>query len=216
MALMWGYPFLTAGLGLEVGVAAGIFSLLVVGDRRRRVPVIGYLVARFPLRRSNLVLAVVSLILAVCLVLVIVWPGAPPLWLVVVLFLRDRDGRAGLAHRLRRRAHLQPVARPRVGLRHRQRGRVPRRLRVGVPHRRRPRRGAHARPGADAALYTLDAFRIAFLVPVAVIAIGVVGLLVARRRTRRRMYEVEGIQIAPLWVALFRARRRRRPPAPGA
>ena len=67
--------------------------------------------------------------------------------------------------------------------------------------------------GAGAALYSLDAFRLGFLVPVGVIAVGVVGLLVARRRTRRRMFELEGIQIAPLWVALFGSRRRRGPSA---
>ena len=61
----------------------------------------------------------------------------------------------------------------------------------------------------------LDAFRLGFLVPVGVIALGVVGLLVARHRTRRRMFELEGIQIAPLWVALFRSRRRRGPSAAG-
>jgi sugar phosphate permease len=63
--------------------------------------------------------------------------------------------------------------------------------------------------GADGPLYSLDAFRLGFLVPLAVVALGVVGLLLARRRTRQRMFELEGIQIAPLWVALFRSRRRR-------
>jgi sugar phosphate permease len=69
--------------------------------------------------------------------------------------------------------------------------------------------------GDSAALYSLDAFRLGFLVPVGVIALGVVALLVARRRTRQRMFELEGIQIAPLWVALFRSRRRRGPSAAG-
>jgi sugar phosphate permease len=69
--------------------------------------------------------------------------------------------------------------------------------------------------GGGAELYSLEGFRLAFLVPVGIIVAGVGGLLVARRRTRRRMFELEGIQIAPLWVALFRARRRRGPSAAG-
>jgi hypothetical protein len=44
-----------------------------------------------------------------------------------------------------------------------------------------------------------------------VIGTGVVFLVVARRRTRRRLHEEEGIQVGPLWVALVRAWRRRRP-----
>ena len=69
--------------------------------------------------------------------------------------------------------------------------------------------------GAATQLYSLDAFRLAFLIPVGVLAFGVIGLLIARRRTRQRMFELEGIQIAPLWVALFRTHRKRRPPAAG-
>jgi len=42
-----------------------------------------------------------------------------------------------------------------------------------------------------------------------VVGLGVLFLLLARRRTRRRMHEDEGIQVAPLWVALMRKWRRR-------
>jgi sugar phosphate permease len=65
--------------------------------------------------------------------------------------------------------------------------------------------------GAASQLYAFDSFRVAFLVPFLVVGIGVVGMLHARRRTRRRMFEEEGIEIAPLWVALFRSRRNSRP-----
>jgi Na+/melibiose symporter-like transporter len=40
----------------------------------------------------------------------------------------------------------------------------------------------------------------------------VLFLVAARRRTRRKLHEAEGIRVAPLWVALIRAWRRR----PGA
>jgi len=73
--------------------------------------------------------------------------------------------------------------------------------------------------GAASDLYSFDSFRVAFVVPFVIVGAGVVGLLHARRRTRRRMYEERGIEIAPLWVALFRSRffasrRRMRPTAP--
>jgi hypothetical protein len=66
--------------------------------------------------------------------------------------------------------------------------------------------------GSDAAasVYTLGGFRIAFLVQYLVVGLGVVFLVRARRQTRRRMHEQEGIEVAPLWVALMRAWRRRR------
>jgi MFS family permease len=210
MALMWGYPFLVAGLGLEVGVAAGIFSLLVVGTLIAG-PVLGYLVARFPLRRSNLVLTVVTLIV-VLWVAVIVWPGVPPLWLVSALYLAIGMGGPGslVAFDVARTFNPSHALGSASGIVNTGGflGGFIAVFAMGVVID-----AVRVASGAGAALYTLDAFRLAFLVPVGVIAVGVVGLLVARRRTRRRMYEVEGIQIAPLWVALFRSRRRPRPPA---
>jgi hypothetical protein len=63
---------------------------------------------------------------------------------------------------------------------------------------------------APAELYTLESFRAAFLVQYLVIGFGVVMLMIARRRTRRRIVEEEGIQVGPLWVAALEAIRRRR------
>jgi hypothetical protein len=77
--------------------------------------------------------------------------------------------------------------------------------------------GVRIASGAVSNLYSFDSFRIAFLVPFVIVGAGVVGLLHARRRTRRRMFEERGIEIAPLWVALFRSRPFRTPrgrPAP--
>jgi len=58
-------------------------------------------------------------------------------------------------------------------------------------------------------LYSFDSFRIAFLVQYLVVGTGVVFLLLARRRTRQKLHEEEGIQVAPLWVSLLRAWRKR-------
>jgi sugar phosphate permease len=212
MGLMWGYPFLVAGLGLEVGAAAGIFSLLVVGTVIAG-PVIGYLVARFPLRRSNLVLSVVAMILGLWLALIL-WPGPPPVPLVAALYLAIGMGGPGslVAFDVVRSfnpSHALGSASGFVNTGGFLGGFVAV-FGVGVVLD-----AVRSAGGTGAALYSLDGFRLAFLVPVAIIAAGVVGLLAARRSTRRRMFELEGIQIAPLWVALFRARRNRRPPAAG-
>ena len=207
MALMWGYPFLTAGLGLEVSQAAGIFSLLVAGTVVAG-PVIGYLMARFPLRRSNLVLFVVTVIVALWLA-VIVWPGSPPLPLVGALYLAIGMGGPGSlvgfdVARTFNPSHALGSAAGIVNSGGFLGGFISV-FGIGVVID-----AVRAAGGEGAALYSLDAFRLGFLVPVGVMAIGVVGLLIARRRTRQRMFELEGIQIAPLWVALFRYRRSRR------
>ena len=57
--------------------------------------------------------------------------------------------------------------------------------------------------GADSArLYSMDHFRLAWCIQYVVVGAGVIGLITARRRTRRRLAEDEGITVAPLWVAL--------------
>jgi hypothetical protein len=64
--------------------------------------------------------------------------------------------------------------------------------------------------GIPAELYSLDSFRIAFLVQYPVVGLGMIFLVTSRRKTRRRMHEEEGIQVAPLWVSLVRGWRRGR------
>src|SRR5690606_37599719 len=54
LGILWGYPFLTAGLGYDPGTASGIFTLMVVGTLAS-APLVGLFVARFPARRSDLV-----------------------------------------------------------------------------------------------------------------------------------------------------------------
>jgi len=83
--LLWGYPFMTQGLDLSPGLAGGLLTLLVVGGMAAG-PVLGRLTTQFPLRRSNLVLGVV-LTTVVTWTVLLLWPGHPPLWLVVVLVL---------------------------------------------------------------------------------------------------------------------------------
>ncbi|MDQ1579132.1 MAG: hypothetical protein QOE21_1819, partial [Microbacteriaceae bacterium] len=68
----------------------------------------------------------------------------------------------------------------------------------------------HARiaQGLRSDVFAWDSFRLAFAVQYLVIGTGVVFLLLARRKTRRRMHQDEGIEVAPVWVALSRSLRR--------
>jgi MFS family permease len=206
MSIMWGYPFLTAGLGYDVPTAATVFSLQVLGSVVAG-PIVGILVARFPLRRSNVVLALVTMIF-VLFAAVLAWPGIPPIGLVAALFIAIGTGGPGSlvgfdlartfnpSHALGSASGIVNVGGflgGFIGM-----------LLIGIALDLI--NGVRVAGGAVSSLYSFDSFRIAFLVPFVIVGAGVVGLLHARRRTRRRMFEERGIEIAPLWVALFRSR----------
>ena len=57
-------------------------------------PILGILSARFPLRRSTLILGIVASI-GVAWSAVLIWPGTPPLWLIVVLIVTMGIGGTG-------------------------------------------------------------------------------------------------------------------------
>lgn len=81
--LMWGFPYLTAGLGYPPAVASALLSFFAlvaipVG------PAVGRLTARHPGRRSDLALVLIVL-QVVSWVAVLLWPAVPPVWLLVVL-----------------------------------------------------------------------------------------------------------------------------------
>lgn len=84
-ALLWGYPFLTQGLDLAPVTAGSMLTLLVAGGVAAG-PVVGRLTALHPLRRSSLVLGIVTTT-AVAWAVVLAWPGGPPLLLVAMLVL---------------------------------------------------------------------------------------------------------------------------------
>lgn len=93
--LMWGFPYLTQGEGLAKPTASLLIGLLavvgvIVG------PILGLLVQRHPLRRSNLVLAMVAAGLVPWL-LVLAWPGPAPLWLLITLCVGLAAGGPGSA-----------------------------------------------------------------------------------------------------------------------
>lgn len=84
-ALLWGFPFLTIGLGYSPGLAGGLLTMMVVAATVIG-PVLGGLTGAFPLRRSNLVFAVLT-VTVLAWTVVLVWPGRAPLPLVVVLLV---------------------------------------------------------------------------------------------------------------------------------
>ena len=84
-SLLWGFPFLTLGLGYSATAAGSLLTVMVLAGLVV-APVLGQLTAAYPRRRSNLVLTVLVATIAVWTV-VLLWPGRPPLAVVVVLML---------------------------------------------------------------------------------------------------------------------------------
>lgn len=212
LGILWGYPFLTAGLGYDPGTASGVFTLMVVGTLVSG-PIVGLVIARHPLRRSDLVLTITWAMFAVWAA-VLLWQPVPPIWLVAVFFLSV--GVCGPASLIgldvARSSNPQHAHGSATGIANTGGfvGGFIAMLAVGVlldvvDH-------ARVAGGAASQLYSLDGFRVAFLAVYGVGVVGTVGLLWKRRHTRRRLSEEEGIVVAPLWVALFGARGGKRPP----
>jgi len=209
-ALLWGFPFLSVALGYGPTMAAGLMTLTVASVLVTG-PILGLLGARFPLRRSNLVIGIL-IAMGIVWTAVLAWPGQPPLWLIVVLLLVIAVGGPGsligfdFARSFNpRRAIGSASGIVNVG------GFLAAfvmMLLIGLVLDLLDR--MHGGTGAPTELYSLSSFRIAFLVQYLVVGVAVVFLLIARRRTHALLHEEEGIEVAPLWVALVRHRRRRR------
>ncbi len=204
-AMLWGFPFLSEALGYGPALASGLLSLLVLSGAVTG-PVLGLLTARFPTRRSNIVLAIVFA-MGVAWALVLLWPGNPPLWLVVVLIVVVGVGGPGSLigfdfarsfNPMRSQGSANGIVNVGGFL-----ASFTMMLLIGLVLDLFVRFG-------DGPLYSLDAFRAAFLVQYLVVGIGTVFLVHARRRVRRRLQEEDGITVAPLWISIARAWRRRR------
>lgn len=81
--LVWGFPFITLGLGYSPAFGAAMLSLLAIVSAVFG-PMVGRLTAKYPMRRSNIVLTEVALS-AAAWGLVLAWPGVAPKWVVIVL-----------------------------------------------------------------------------------------------------------------------------------
>ncbi|MDQ0725481.1 nitrate/nitrite transporter [Microbacterium sp. W4I20] len=180
--LLWGMPFLTAAQGLDTAHAAGIISVYVVAGMVLG-PVIGDLSRRLPNHRSlALVLPAVG-VQMLAWIIVLLLPGAAPLWLLYVLAVAlATGGPASMIAFDHARTH-------------------------NPSHRLSTATGVTNAGGFIAALiaifliglaldlqgagtpdtYTLDAFRIAFLMPIPLWILGVTFILIERKHTRIRI-----------------------------
>jgi MFS family permease len=207
--LLWGFPILTVALGYSRTEASGMLALIVVASLIAG-PILGILTARFPLRRSNLVIGVVAL-LAVTWTMVLAWPDRPPTWLVITLVVVLGIGGPGSLIAFDFARSFNPL---------RSLGSANGIVNIGgflasfvmmyvigvVLDSLHQAGFAAGQPGG---VFNWQSFRIALCVQYLVVGAGVGFLLHARRRTRRRLHDDEGIQVAPLWVALVRSRRRK-------
>jgi sugar phosphate permease len=210
-ALLWGFPFLSVALGYGPSNASLLLTLMVV-TAIVVGPMLGLLTARYPLRRSSIVLGIVAA-MAIAWGIVLAWPGQPPVWSVILLVVVIAIGGPGSLIGFDFARTFNPL---------RSLGSANGIVNVGgflasfvmmfiigilLDTYARIAGGG---TGANA-LYSLAGFRVAFLIQYLVVGMGVAFLIVARRQTRRRLHEQEGIEVAPLWVALMRAWRRQRP-----
>jgi MFS family permease len=194
-ALIWGYPFLLAGEGLSRGTASALLTLFVLTGMTAG-PVVGVLVQRHPLRRSWLVLGVITAN-ALGWGLVIAWPGRAPLAVLVVLVLTLGLGGPGSMIGFEFARTFNPPNRlgtatgiVNVG------GFVASLLSillVGLI--------LDARTGGQATYDIVD-FKVAMSVQYAIGAVGLIGILRTRKLARRRLADDHGVVVRPLREAL--------------
>lgn len=207
--LMWGLPFMVYALGIEPSLAAGLLIVSVAAGLVSG-PILGLLSARFPMRRSNLVLAIVAMMGTVWAI-VLLWPGTPPPWLLILLLVAIGIGGPGSLIGFDFARTFNPLHRL---------GSANGIVNVGgflasfvmmflIGVALDAQNAAHVAAGAAPDLYALSSFRWAFAVQYVIVGIGVAFLVHARRRTRRLLSEEEGIEVAPLWVALSEKWKRR-------
>ena len=89
-ALLWGYPFLVQGLGWSAGGASALLMAMTAWAVVSGL-VLARLVARLPYYRSFIVVVVV-VAMVVPWTAVLLWPGAAPTWLIVVMAFATASG----------------------------------------------------------------------------------------------------------------------------
>jgi MFS family permease len=180
--MLWGFPFLTAGEGLDPAQASVITTLFVVVGMAVG-PLLGTLSARNPLRRSFLLVLPVVAVQAIAWIVVILWPGHAPFWLLIGLAIAlatggpasmiafDHARTHNPSHRLSTASGITNVGGFLAGL-----------LAIFLIGLVLDLQGA-----GTPATYSLDAFRWAFLTQLPLWLIGSFFIVVERRRTRTLM-----------------------------
>ncbi|MET0784194.1 MAG: MFS transporter [Leifsonia flava] len=204
-SLFWGFPFLVFGLGYDQRTAAELL-LLLVGAGIVTGPFLGILTARYPLRRSNIVLGIVAA-MGVAWGVLLLWPGQPPLGVVMLMLVVIGVGGPGSLIGFDFARTFNPM---------RSLGAANGVVNVGgflasfvmiflIGILLDLQDAARTAGGESSDLYSLTSFRWAFAIQYVVVGIGVGFLLEARRRTRRRVLADEGIEVGPIWVSLVQA-----------
>lgn len=201
--LLWGFPFMMSAEGLSRSTASTLLTLNLVAGIVFSI-LLGRLTARHPLRRSWLVLCVIALNMTAWTV-VLAWSGPAPMWLMVALVLMIGCGAPGsmigfdFARTFNPRERLGTASGiVNVG------GFVASLMvmfLMGIV--------LDAVDPAAGGQYSLTAFRWAFAVQYIFWALGIVLIVMARRKLRRH----EKLVVTPMYQALAaagRARWRRR------
>ena len=204
--LMWGYPYLVSGEQVSPAEASFLMTFFVVVAILCG-PWLGSWVGRHPLRRSTMVLLIAGAMAGAWLI-VMLWPGPAPLWvllgLVAVLAVGGPGSMIGFdfartynpSTRLGTATGIVNIGGFVASL-------VSMYL-VGLVLDILLNTGF-----SGGNLYDLAAFRIALAVQFLVMGIGVAGILRNRRKLRTAMAD-DGLHLPPLREALARDRRRRR------
>ncbi|MDJ1370161.1 MFS transporter [Gulosibacter molinativorax] len=202
-ALLWGYPLMVEGLGYSPTLASSLLLVPVIAGMVTG-PIMGVVTGRYPMRRSDIVITV-SVLIAIAWIITILWPGEPPLWyFIIVLVLMGLGSTAStIAFDLARTFNpassygsasgivnvggfsASAISFLLVG--------------IGVDW------GTHLAGGTR----DWSAFQLAYWAVPIVIAVGVIGLLVERHKSRSRMENEEGVRVDSLPHAIRRQMRRK-------
>lgn len=180
--LLWGMPFLTAGEGLSTAQAASVMSLYVVVGMALG-PIMGELSRRNPHRRSRALVLPTVAVQAIAWLVVIAYPGPAPLWLLLALAVAlatggpasmiafDHARTHNPSHRLSTATGVTNAG-----------GFLAALLAILLIGLALDLQGA-----GTPATYTLEAFRIAFLMQVPFWVLGSAFIVIERKRTRIRL-----------------------------
>jgi MFS family permease len=180
--MLWGIPFLVAGEGRSQAEAILITTVYVVVGMALG-PVMGALSSRIPNYRSHALVLPAIIVQVVAWLVVIAWPGPAPLWLLLLLAVAlamggpasmiafDHARTHNPSHRLSTATGITNVG-----------GFLSALIAIFLIGVALDFQGA-----GTPATYSLGAFRIAFLTQVPLWLLGIVMIVIERKRTRIRM-----------------------------
>ncbi|GAB3540050.1 MFS transporter [Arthrobacter tecti] len=204
--LIWGYPYLVSAQSLPAATASVLMTLFVVVGMVCG-PLLGVYVARHPLRRSTMVLAITAAT-ALAWLVVLTYPGQAPLWLLVLFVVTLAVGGPGSMIGFDFARTFNPASRLGTATGIVNIGGFTAALitmfAVGLILDLLLASGF-----SNGDLYALDSFRIAFSVQFLILIGGTAAILVLRRRVRAQLAR-QSIVVPPLREALARELRRRR------